>query len=178
MMQILETERLILREFTGDDAAFIYELVNDPDWLHFIGDKHVHNLDDAREYIRNVPLAAYQQHGYGLYLVQCKQDGMSAGICGLVNRDTLDHPDIGFAFLPAYRGRGYATEAAAAVLEYAQKVLQLPVILAVTAPDNAASARVLHKIGLRFAKIIRLSEEDTGSRLFIPGNPQKYLQNS
>jgi len=147
-MTIIDTDRLILRKLTTDDAAFILELVNDPDWLQYIGDKNVHNLDDARGYIDNGPIASYKQNGFGLYMVELKESGIPLGICGLVKRDQLDDPDVGFAFLPAHRNKGYATESAAAVLEHGKKELGLKRILAITSLDNDTSAWVLEKIGL------------------------------
>ncbi len=168
-MIILETERLVLRKFTSDDTGFVLEIVNDPDWLKYIGDKDVHNHDDALNYITQGPVASYEKNGFGLYVAILKNTKIPVGICGLVKRDGLDHPDVGFAFLAAHRGKGYATESAAAVLEYGYKELGLDKILAVTSPDNDASGRVLEKIGLRFEKMIHLSEDDPGSKLFVPG---------
>ena len=167
-MPIIETERLVLNRLSTDDTGFIYELVNDPDWIKFIGDKNVHSLEDAGGYITEGPVASYQQNGYGLYLVERRADHVPVGICGLIKRDALQDPDVGFAFLPVHRGQGYATESAAAVLAYGRKVLGLERVLAVTAPDNEASIRVLEKIGFRYDKMIQLSDDDPGSRLFVP----------
>jgi ribosomal-protein-alanine N-acetyltransferase len=108
-----ETDRLILRELTVEDAPFILELVNDPDWRHFIGDRGIRTLVDAGAYILGGPVAMYRRLGFGLWHVALK-DQTPIGICGLIKRDTLDHVDIGFAFLPGFRGRGYAYEAASA----------------------------------------------------------------
>ncbi|MCG8435966.1 MAG: GNAT family N-acetyltransferase [Gammaproteobacteria bacterium] len=169
-MSILETERLTLRELNIDDAAFILELVNDPDWLQYIGDKGVRNLDDARGYILNGPMASYRDHGFGLYMTELKDDGAPIGICGLLKRDNLDDPDVGFAFLPAFRGKGYAYEAAAAVMAYGEKTLGLNRIVAVTSSDNVLSIKLLEKLGLRFEKMIQFSADDPDqSRLFVPG---------
>ncbi|MFI4982343.1 MAG: GNAT family N-acetyltransferase, partial [Nevskiales bacterium] len=115
-MKVLETERLVLRRLVAEDAPFILELLSDPSWLRFIGDKGVRNLDDARLYIRIGPAAMYARLGHGLYLTELKDGGIPIGLCGLIKRDTLDDVDIGFAFLPQYRGQGYAREAAAATL--------------------------------------------------------------
>jgi RimJ/RimL family protein N-acetyltransferase len=167
-MNILETSRLILCKLSSDDAPFIYDLVNDPDWLRYIGDKNVHNLEDAQNYILNGPMASYQQHGFGLYLTKLKADNIAIGICGLLKRDTLKHVDVGFAFLPAFRGKGYATEAAAAVMQYGRNVLGIERIVAITAPDNDASIRVLEKLGLHYDRMIRLTEDDPESKLFVP----------
>ena len=107
-MTVLETERLRLRRLTVDDAAFILELVNDPSWLRFIGDRGVRNLDDARSYILKGPVASYEKHGFGLWLVELKAEATPIGICGLLQRDTLPDVDIGFALLPQFCGQGYA----------------------------------------------------------------------
>ena len=114
-MLVLETERLVLRRFTLDDAEFIFRLVNDPSWLRFIGDKNVHNLDDARRYLREGPLDMYQRFGFGMFRVEERASGLPTGMCGLIKRDTLPDVDVGYAFLPEFRGKGYAFEAANAV---------------------------------------------------------------
>ena len=122
-MIVLETERLILRQLSIDDAEFIFELVNDPSWLRYIGDKGVRHLDDARQYILNRPVESYERNGFGLYLVALKASGTPMGMCGLVKRATLPEPDIGFAFRPDYWSKGYAFESAAAVMSYAKEKL-------------------------------------------------------
>ena len=106
MIKILETDRLILRRLSVEDAAFILELVNDPLWLRFIGDRGVRTLDEARAYILNGPVAMYERAGFGLYLVERKIDSTSLGMCGLIKRDGLDDVDLGFAFLPGDNGIG------------------------------------------------------------------------
>ncbi len=165
-MTPLETDRLILRELTLEDAAFILELVNDPAWLRFIGDKGVRTIIDAQAYILAGPMAMYRRLGFGLWLVELKPDNLPIGICGLIKRDTLDHVDIGFAFLPAYRGRGYAGEAAAACLAYGHGTLGLDRIVATTALGNDASGRLLERIGLRFERVIRLEPDSPDLKLY------------
>ena len=125
-MQVLETERLILRHLTTEDAAFILELLNDAAFLHFIGDKGVRTLPDAQQYIIDGPIESYVRLGFGSYLVELKDSGLPIGMCGLIKREQLADVDIGFAFLPDYRRNGYATEAATAVRDYALKTLGLP----------------------------------------------------
>ena len=159
-MHVLETDRLVLRRFTLDDAEFIFRLVNDPSWLRFIGDKNVHNLDDARRYLREGPLDMYQRHGFGLYRVEERDTGLVAGNCGLIKRDTLPDVDIGYAFLPEFRGKGYAYEAASAVLAYGNKVFGLLRIVAITTPSNDASIRVLEKAGMKFERLLELTPGD------------------
>ena len=153
---VLATDRLVLRRLSADDAAFILELVNDPDWLRFIGDRKVRTLDDAREYIRKGPVDSYARLGYGLYAMVRKEGGAPIGMCGLLRRDFLDGADIGFALLPAHRGKGYAREAARATLAYARNVLGLGRILAITSHDNERSGRLLEEIGLQFERVIRI----------------------
>lgn len=167
-MIIAETERLTLRRLTVDDAEFVFALLNEPSWLRFIGDKGVRTLEDARAYIENGPVAMYQRFGFGLYVTERRTDGVSMGMCGLIKRDGLDDVDIGFAFLPAYWGRGYAFEAAAAVMDYGRNVIGLTRIVAITAPDNESSARLLEKLGLRFDRMVRLSADAKEDRLFVP----------
>src|SRR5580693_8807982 len=125
-MNVLETERLVLRRMTEADAAFILGLLNEPSFLHFIGDRHVHTLDAAREYIVSGPMASYARHGFGLYLTLRKEDDVPIGICGLLKRDTLDDVDIGFALVPAFWSQGYASEAAGAMFAFGIDVLEIP----------------------------------------------------
>jgi len=167
-MRILETARLELRRLTPEDAPFILELLNDPLFLRFVGDKGVRTLDDARAYLANGPIASYAQHGFGLFLVSRKDDGAPLGMCGLLKRPVLEDVDVGFGFLTRHGGFGYATEAAAATLHYGRTVLGLKRIVAITAPDNTASGHVLEKIGLRFERVLSLPGYQTPSRLFTP----------
>lgn len=152
--QTLTSQRLALRPFDEGDAAFILELVNDADWLRFIGNKQVQSLDDARRYLRDGPIAMHSRHGHGLCCVERRSDGQPIGMCGLIKRDTLDDVDLGFAFLPCGRGQGYAREAAAAMLAHGFGRLALPRIVAITDLDNAASARVLEAVGMRFERLL------------------------
>lgn len=159
-MRVLETERLVLRRLTLDDAEFIFRLVNEPAWLRYIGDKHVRNLDDARNYLRTGPLDMYQRFGFGMFLCELKSTGEAIGSCGLLKRDTLPDPDIGYAFLPEHWGKGYALEAASAVLKYGHREHRLPRILAITSPDNERSIQVLQKCGMHFQRSIEMAERD------------------
>jgi len=145
---ILETERLRLRPFRESDAPMILELLNDPGWLRFIGDRKVRSLDDARGYLRKLH-ETYERHGFGLYMVERKDDREPLGMCGLVKRDTLPDPDLGFAFLERHRGAGYAQEAARATLGHAANDLGLARLAAVATPDNSRSASLLEKLGFR-----------------------------
>ncbi|HLM56220.1 MAG TPA: GNAT family N-acetyltransferase [Pyrinomonadaceae bacterium] len=165
-MKVLETERLVLRRLTTEDDAFILELINDPAWLRFIGDRGIRTLEAAREYISNNLLAMYERHGFGLYLAELKGEGVPAGICGLIKRDSLEDVDIGFAFLPQFRRRGYGYESAAGVLEYGRKTLGLKRIVAITSPDNSVSAGLLDKLGFTYERTMRLSEDSEEVFLF------------
>ncbi|MDT7688733.1 MAG: hypothetical protein QOJ70_1195 [Acidobacteriota bacterium] len=167
-LKVIETDRLILRWLSTDDAEFIVELLNDPAWLRFIGDKGVRTIEDARDYILKGPVEMYGRVGFGLYLAEVKEGGFPVGLCGLIKRDTLEDVDIGFAFLPSHRRKGYAYEAASAVMEYGKNVLGLNRIVAITSTDNHGSAKLLEKLGLRFEKMVRLGTDDREVRLFAP----------
>ena len=162
---ITTSSRLRLREITYDDAAFVMELVNDPDWLRFIGDRNVHSLEDARGYVDRVR-ASYDAHGFGLWVVEPLAGGAAVGLAGLLKRATLEHPDLGFAFLPAGRGKGYALEAASAVLDVARERIGLARVLAITNPDNVASQRVLARVGFGPGRPIRWEESAEDLQLF------------
>jgi RimJ/RimL family protein N-acetyltransferase len=163
---VIETARLSLRQLTAADAEFILELLNEPPFIQNIGDRGVRTLADAARYILNGPVASYETHGFGLYLVELSASRAPIGICGLLKRDFLDDADIGFALLQRFWSQGYAYEAASAVMEYGRNVLGLKRILAVTAPDNPSSIRLLGKIGLRFDKTIGMPGAEEPRRLF------------
>ncbi len=166
MAIVVQTERLILRKFTIEDAPFMLELLNMPSWLRFIGDRNVHSVEEAEQYLINGNIKNYLTYGFGFYLVEVKETGESIGMCGLVKRDSLDDVDIGFAFLPQFIGKGYGFEAASATLDYAENVLQLPKIIAIVNPDNADSIKLIKKIGLQFEKMVKLSFKDIELMLF------------
>jgi RimJ/RimL family protein N-acetyltransferase len=163
---LIETQRLGLRELGVGDAAFIHELLNDEAFLRNIGDRGVRSDAEARRYLIDGPIASYRTHRFGLWLVQLKQSGADLGICGLVRRVGLDDVDVGFAFLPQHRSRGYARESAAAVLRHAREALALPRVVAITDPGNEASARVLESVGLTFERMVQLTPEAKWLRMF------------
>ena len=165
-MTVIETERLLLRRLSDDDAEFIVDLLNQPSFLRYIGDKEVRNNADAVRYIQSGPIASYERFGFGLNLVEVKKTGVSIGICGLLKRDSLPDIDIGFAFLPDFWSQGFASEAASAVMTYGREVLGLKRIVAITSLDNDASIRLLEKIGLRFEGMIKPAEDQPEVRLF------------
>jgi [ribosomal protein S5]-alanine N-acetyltransferase len=156
---LLETSRLELRRLSEDDAPFMLELLNEPSFIRNIGDRGVRTIDEAREYIALGPIASYARFGFGLYLVELKAPRTSIGICGILKRDQLPEPDIGFAFLPSYWSKGYAWEAASAVKIYARDTLALPRLLAIVNPSNASSIRLLEKLGFVFTSLTKLTPE-------------------
>lgn len=165
--KVLETDRLNLRHFSELDAEFILGLLNEPSFIQYIGDRKVRSIDGAKSYIKNGPVASYAKNGFGLYLVELKETGEAIGMCGLIKRDTLDDVDIGYAFLPNFWFKGYAVEAALAVKQYAGDIVGLQRIVAITDPHNAGSIRVLEKIGMKFEKMVKLSEDDIELKLFV-----------
>lgn len=163
---LFSTPRLTIRPLTADDAPFILALVNDPDWLLHIGDRGIRTLEGAAAYIANGPAATIARHGFGLWLVERTEDGEPLGICGLIRRDTLDDVDLGFAFLPAFRGQGYAFEAAQGTLAHARERHGLRRLLAITTQGNGPSIRLLERLGFVFERCVRLAGEDVELRLF------------
>src|SRR5688572_13489165 len=159
-MAVIETERLILREFTTADAAFLLELLNAPNWLQFIGDRGVRTKKDAVTYILQKFIDSYKRLGFGFYLTQLKQEDVPIGMCGIIKRDYLEDVDIGFAFLPAFTGKGYAFEAASATLAFAKKQYNLNRIVAVTDADNLSSINLLKKLGMQYEKMVSWPEKN------------------
>ena len=164
-VEVARTARLRLRELTHADAAFIRELVNDPAWLRFIGDRKVRSDDDARGYIDKIRDGHYAKYGFGLWAVEALETGEPVGMCGLIRRDTLDHPDLGFAFLERHRGLGYAREAAEAVVALARERFGFTQLLAITNTDNVASQKVLERVGFHFDR--KLDWAETGEVLCL-----------
>ncbi|MBK8466308.1 MAG: GNAT family N-acetyltransferase [Chloracidobacterium sp.] len=153
-MKILETERLILREINSAiDAEFIFELLNTPKFLKYIGDRKVRSVEQAREFIEKRYRQSYCDHGYGLYTVELKSDNTPAGVCGFVKRDHFEFGDVGFAFLPAFEGKGYGFESANAVLDFGRDTLGFTKVLAITSQDNDVSDKLLEKLGFHFDRI-------------------------
>ena len=165
-MPVLETERLLVRRFTIDDAEFILTLLNEPSFLRYIGDKKVRTLEDARQYILNGPVASYERHGFGLCLVELKESNTPIGMCGLLKREELPNVDIGFAFLPEFWKQGFAFEAATAVLNDAHVRLKLERILAITSLDNEASIKLLERLGFKYERELKLSADRNQVKLF------------
>jgi len=165
-MNVLATERLILRRVTTDDAEVILELLNEPAFIRYVADREVRTTAQAAEFIVAKMLPSYVEFGFGFYLVELKESRVPVGICGLIKRDTLDDVDLGFSILHRFWRNGYAYEAAHAVMDYGKSVLGLPRIVAVTARDNESSTKLLEKLGLRFEKMIHLPGYGAESKLF------------
>jgi RimJ/RimL family protein N-acetyltransferase len=163
---IVETQRLRIRALTVDDAEFVLKLVNEPSFLENIGDKGVRNLEDARQFILEGPWASHRERGYGQFLVELKEGGDPIGVCGLLFRESLNASDIGCAYLPEYWRRGYAYEAACAVMEYGRTTLGIDKIVGLTSEKNVASIRALEKLGMKFERIVKMSDNDPGTALY------------
>lgn len=162
----IETDRLFLRPITVDDARFILTLLNEPSFLRYIGDKQVRNVEDARQYIINGPVASYERHGFGLLLMELRESQTPVGMCGLLKREELPEPDIGFALLPDFWNKGLAFEAASAVLQHGRETLGLQRILAITSLDNDASINLLQRLGFSFEEDISLGPNREPVKLF------------
>jgi len=150
---LLSTDRLFIRQLSETDAGFIFELLNTERWIRYIGNRHIHSEADALAYIRKInenPAIIY-------YTVTLRETNAPVGLVTLIQRDYLDFRDIGFAFLPACSGKGYAYEAAKTVLE--NQTGNAETLLAVTLPDNTASIRLIEKLGLRFERVIERDKE-------------------
>ena len=163
-MNRLDTERLELHPFTDGDADFVFRLLNEPSFLRYIGDRGVHDLETARRYIADGPVASYARHGHGLMRVVRKAMARLSA-CAASKRDTLPDPDIGFSFFPAFWSQGYALESVCAVMRQARDALGVGRILAITNLDNEPSMRLLGKLGFRFDKMITMGTEEL--RLFV-----------
>ncbi|MBH9578326.1 GNAT family N-acetyltransferase [Inhella proteolytica] len=170
-MSPIETPRLRLQPMGLQHAPFMLRLLNEPSWLQFVGDRGVRSLTDAERYIREGPMASVERHGFGFGVAECRRSGQALGMCGLTQRDYLDAPDIGFAFLPEHCGQGLAHEAAAATLQHGLQVLKLPRILATTRDENLASQKLLTKLGLRFERHFPHPDGSRQLRLYAIAGP-------
>ncbi len=166
MLPVL-TPRLRIEELTPDDDAFMLTLLNDPGYISNIADRGIRTQAQARKYLETGPLASYAEHGYGMYAVRLHGSDDIAGLCGLVRRPQLQDTDIGYAFLPAFRGQGLAWEAAQAVWRYATEELALTRLAGIVSPHNAASIRLLEKLGLRYQHEVRLNPDEDPIRLYL-----------
>jgi RimJ/RimL family protein N-acetyltransferase len=162
----LETARLTLRRLDFGDAAFLVGLLNQPSFLANIGDRGVRNVEDAHRYLREGPMAMYEKHGFGLWHVARRADGVAMGMCGLLRRDFLPDVDLGYAFLPEHWGQGYAFEAADATLRHAATKFGLSRVIGVVSENNTASIRVLEKLGMSFERMVSMRPDEPDVRLY------------
>ena len=163
---MIETERLLIRSLNHDDGEFVLELLNDKGFIENIGDRQVRTLEQARKYISEGPWSHYKEPGFGQLLVIEKSTGDKMGLCGLLQRDYLDCPDIGFAFLPAFRAKGYAREASEGVIQLAKEHTLVPRLAGIVSPDNASSIGLLERLGMRFVRNMREDEIPSPTRLY------------
>ncbi|WP_317899622.1 GNAT family N-acetyltransferase [Aurantibacillus circumpalustris] len=160
MNTILETERIRLRQFTEEDAGFIFKLLNTEGWLKYIGDRNIKTLEDARLYIMNSFILHFKKFGFGPYLVELKETNTPIGMSSLIKRDHFDDVDLGFAFLPEYIGKAYALEASKAVISYAKNKLGIKKLVAITNQDNIASINLLQKLDFKSEGIIKMPDDE------------------
>jgi len=149
-METIESERLLLRPLTLEDGEFILQLLNTDGFIKYIGDRNVKTIGQANDYLLNGPLKSYETNGFGLSLVELKTGRTPIGMSGLLKRDYLEHPDIGFAFLPDHTGKGYAYEIVKEIIHYGLHRLQMEKILAIVLPENSSSIKLLEKVGFRY----------------------------
>ncbi|MDG1733490.1 MAG: GNAT family N-acetyltransferase [Thalassotalea sp.] len=164
---ILTTERLLIRHVEIADASFIFELLNEPEFHKYIGDKQIRTIDDAIHYIKTGPQQMYKDNGFALHIVVLKDTEQAIGFCGFLKRDVLPYPDLGFAFLQKYCGKGYAYEAAQAVLNYELASHNLTKVMAMTAIENPSSQALLSKLGFKFEQQRLIAGYDGESKLYV-----------
>ena len=165
-MSLMETDRLQLRAVSVDDHALMLAVWNDPAFIRNVADRGIRTEQEARDAIVGGASKLFADYGYGPYSMSLKTDGAMIGICGLFRRDNLDDPDIGFAVLPDYCGKGYAGEAAEAVVSYARGTLGLDVLTAIVSPDNAPSIGLIKKLGLTFERMITMPGDTEAISLY------------
>ena len=164
--KIFETERLILKPTSEEDAEFIFELLNTPKWIKYIGDRNIKTVENARDYIKTKMLPQLKRLGYSNYTLIRKEDHCKIGTCGLYDRDGLEGIDIGFAFLPKYERKGYAFESANKLKNIAFNEFGLTEIKAITVKDNISSQKLLEKLGLKRNETVQLPNDDVELLLY------------
>ena len=164
---VFESERLTLVKFTKDDAPFFYDLANDPDWIKYIGNRNIKTIIDAEEYLNKNIIPSYEKFGFGFYTVRLKEENTPIGMCGLIKRDWMDYVEIGYAFLPQYRGKGYAIESSIATKKYAKEKLKIDLLAAITDVENERSGNLLNRLGFKFSKLISYPGEDKKCKLYL-----------
>ena len=163
---MIETERLHIRKLNLDDAAFILRLLNEPSWIANIGDKHVHSLQAARQYLETSPLTLYRLYGYGLFLLETRHDHKPIGLCGLINREGLADVDLGFALLECCWGKGYAYEAALATLTHGKETHSIDRVVAITLESNHSCIRLLRKLNFQYERSVTLTGDPEELQLY------------
>lgn len=163
---VLETERLQLFPFDSSDAEFLYELMNQPEWIEFIGDRGIESIASAERYVEMKLKEAYRLLGFGLYLLRLKSDGTPIGMVGFVKHPELEDVDIGFALHSPFTANGYALEATQSLLNYARTTLNLPRVVAIVTPNNQRSIRLIEKLGLQYERVVQFVEGGEELRLY------------
>ncbi len=161
----MQTERLHLAPLSPEDAGFILELVNSPGWLQYIGDRNIHTVEEAEGFIRKGPMTSFETNGYGAYRMTLRETGQHIGTCGLYKREGLDHPDLGFALLPGFEGKGYALEASLKIMTEARS-LGLNRLMAITAKNNQRSMGLLQRLGFEWKGYVTLPNDQEVLNLF------------
>ncbi|MBC08178.1 GNAT family N-acetyltransferase [Thalassospira sp.] len=168
---IVQTERTILREANHDDAPFILQLLNEPGWLRFIGDRDVHDLAAARNYIDQRFRENYQKLGFGMCVAIEKYSQSPIGLIGFVKRDTLDAPDIGYSVSEVHQGKGYAFEVGSALIKHGWNAYGFEKIYGYCLPDNVASVRMLEKLGLTYLRDQDVNQTGEMCRVYVATRP-------
>ena len=156
MTTLIETPRLIMREFTLDDVDAVFEFSSEHEVMKLTGDPTLTSPEEARSIITDIWLPEYKKYGYARYALVHKGDNKVIGFCGLKYippgdlGDNEGAPDIGYRMLSKYWGQGLGFEAAQAAMEYGRKTLGLTNIFGDAVVENAASNRILQKLGLKF----------------------------
>ena len=163
----IRTKRLTLSKFTINDAPFFYNLVNDPDWIKYIGDRNIKTIIDAEEYLKKNIIPSYEKFGFGFYVVRLTEEKTPIGMCGLIKRDWMDYVEIGYAFLTQFRGKGYAIESSIATKKYAKEKLEIDSLAAITDVENEKSGNLLNRLGFKFSKLISYPGEDKKCKLYL-----------
>jgi len=164
-MNICETERLRLRFFCEADSDFIIQLLNQDSFISSIGDKGVRTKEDAINYLRSGPMASYQKLGFGLSMVELKETAQPIGMCGVLKREQLDSPDLGYALLEDYFAKGYALESASAILDNVHRVHGIKKVFAVTRSNNYSSLGLLYKLGFQYREMVKLYKNEPENKL-------------
>lgn len=164
---LISSNRLHLSEFSLKDASFFFELVNDPDWIKYIGDRNIKTISDSENYLKDKIIPSYKQFGFGFYVVRLKESNLPIGMCGLIKRDWMSYVEIGYAFLNKHRSKGYAIEASIATKKYAKEEIGISKIAALTDVDNEKSGNLLNRLGLEFERLISYPGEQKKCKLYL-----------